>query len=128
MNDQSVHIVKQFGEFALKIQGNVISSISVEDVGIIKELMKLNIDKRVLGTMLGSLFTTYDGLTVPYKLYYNIICGQISTEESPLNGMILRTLCCDGEHKKEKEFLMASDAISEEIKTALKNVVLSKNT
>lgn len=116
MSDQSDDTIRRFGEFALKIRGTIIDNINLEDVETIRNLMKLNLDKRALPVILSRLFNTYDGATIPYQLYYNIICGHISMEENVVNAMILRTLCCDGEHEEEKKLLMSSEVVPEGIK------------
>jgi hypothetical protein len=121
MNDQNKDIIIQFGKFALKIRGNVMDNINSNEIHLIKKIVGLNINKRDMPKVLGDLFDTYDGVTAPYELYYNITSGQVNADKNVLNGMILRTLCCDGDHEKEKEFLVSCDAVSENIKSIIRD-------
>ncbi|KAF9197810.1 hypothetical protein BGZ49_001599 [Haplosporangium sp. Z 27] len=122
MNDQQLHTIRQFGEFAMRIREATVKKLDDSDVEIVKSMMELGLNKRELPSHLGRLFNTYDSVTVPYELYYNIISGHLSAEKSFLNPLILRVLCCDGSHEQERNIILSSDEVSEDIKNMVKGV------
>ncbi|KAF8919379.1 hypothetical protein BGZ58_004657, partial [Dissophora ornata] len=100
----------------MRIKETVVETLDENDLEIVRSMMELHLDKRELPPLLCQVFDSYADVTVPYALFYNIVSGDIGHEADYLNPMILRVLCCKGNHEEERRVILSADEISESIK------------
>lgn len=122
MDVQNRRMVEEFGLFVIGLNGERITDMSSDEMELMRKLVGLNIDKRVIRKELVRLFKSNDKTLPAYELYYHITTGDVRMVEAGINAIIIRVLCCDGEHNEEKEFLLSCDLVSEAIKSKVRSI------